>query len=1310
MTDTGSAQILAHIPDNIQKDISNIFKQVDTDKEFEFIFFSKKGHQMNKEKYVLLLKYMRNMSKAKKFRLAPPEKTLDIGYNAINIAPTKHNKSIDDNSESEDSKQTNTESNATYRVSVQGVSSINMILGRLNDIQNKNYIIYKFLLYVLNKEKTNESLSFMLKSRNTSDTVDMTDINLRARISTETDLTKKIRSNKPKIEENLDKLISGQPIDNQTRTSLNEKIFFRLKERTSLYIEESDDYFVRIDLTDTKTTRDIRKLNTTVSNYELEIEYGAKSNKVVKPEHLKSVYKTAESLLKLIQQSSFIIGTTMSDKVLHYYRDMVNADGNISNLVARQPVSLEIQHATEILPDKYAVSDKADGDRFNLIIFDNAVYLISTNLVVKDTGIILDKNLSKYNGTVLDGEYIFLPKYKRHVFMTFDCLRSGSTDIRPISSFMKRLEEADKIIEECFIFKGQQGFKYKQAPSKTDQSAEFNVSEISKFYGQELHRFYTVLNSDIEKDQGKEYVMIRRKFFMPVFGAKRWEIFKYSVEFWSKYAEDTSVKFPYLLDGLIYHPLEQSYVTNINESKFLEYKWKPPTKNSIDFYIEFKKDPQTGKILDVYDNSLSSDVVDGSGETGTVRNKTYRICTLYVGKTVNNKEQPVPFEQNYGSSDAYIYLKDGESRDHAGDIISDKTVVEFYYQNDPAILPQQRWIPIKTRYDKTESVEKYGKRYGNYSGTADKIWRSIVNPVVMDDFIELAKGNSSNRNFYDIKIKEMNSKISLRDVAQVNKENKYYQKVSKIAAVMRNYHNFIKSNILYTYCNKMYQSNTQQSVLSIAMGRGGDIGKFYYCEVAYLVGVDIDAEGFKSPVDGAISRYNAFRKKKPNFPKMYFIQADARAPFEYESQIQCLSGMDDVNKKMIQKFFPSISSDSQPRSLFDRIDCQFAMHYFLKDTLSWHNFKQNLKNHLRNGGYFTATTFDAKEVIRLIGSNDSYTVYFDDSDGNKKILFDIVKKYDDDTVAKGKIGPGSAIDVNMSWNFDEGNYQTEYLVDLDFIKEDLANDADLELVDSDLFSNQIEIHKKFIVDATRFESVSETKEYMAKVAQYYDDSEMNKKCMEYTKLNRYFVFRKKSPSDSNFKSDKKQKGGKSSKSINKSTNIIEPMINEEYNFSDMKRFKIPDMSNYDNKYSLINSIHKILVSHGIIPKSLDVEEFMSDMKVKLLEDHEISEQYIKDITNKTVINNEIVDEKGRSKIESIMNGLNIFFVERDCNNFYDISYSVKSDHKDTDRAIILMKEGSLYKPILKQNPDNIRGIFRFKDPMIGYLLNNGEEL
>jgi SAM-dependent methyltransferase len=1344
MTDTGKEQILSHIQDDTKRDITKIFKRVDADKEFEFIFFSKRGHQMNKEKYILLLKYMKNVSKNKKIRLLPPERTLDISYNATNIS---NNNNENDNLSSEGDKNTNNgetplsretttgkegppgrevDKSIVYRVTVEGSDAINKLLNKLQDIQNKNYIIYKFLLHTLKKEsggENNEEIKFMVKTREPGDTIDVDDISIRVRLSSENNLLKSLRSKNPvniQLDQRLNKLLTDSVIDIDTRKILNDNIIYRLKERTSLLVEENDNYFIRIDLTDTKTLHNIRRLNTTISNYELEIEYGVKNSKFVKESHLDTIYVTAENILKLLQGSKFIIGNTQTEKVIKYYREMTNVDPTLNNLVARQAVSLEIQHVTEILPNKYAVTDKADGDRCFLVIYERSVYIINTNMVVKDTGMILDKSLEQYNGTILDGEYVYLPRERRHLFMVFDCLRNGTIDVRSVTNFMQRLENADEIIEKCFIMKGQTGFKFKNAPL---QKNEFDEEKIASFYGLELERFYEMLNKDIE--HFKEYPLIRRKFFMPVFGAKRWEIFKYSVEFWSKYTEAANVKFPYLLDGLIYHPLEQPYITNVHESKYLEYKWKPPNKNSIDFYIEFRKDPQTGRIQNIYDNSLSSDVMDISGDVGTVRNKIYRICTLYVGKMVNNREHPVPFEQNYGVTEAYIYLKENELRDLSGDIISDKTVVEFYYMNDPDIIPQCRWVPIKTRYEKTESVEKFGRRYGNYSGTAERIWRSIINPVVMDDFIELSKGNTDKRNFYDIKIKEMNSKISHQMIVAVNKENKYYQKVTKIAATMRQYHNFIKSNLIYTFCNKMYQSNTQQSVLDIGFGRGGDIGKFYYTEVAFLVGIDIDVEGFRSPVNGAISRYNAFRKKKPNFPKMYFIQADARAILDYDSQVKCLSGMDDVNKKLLEKFFPTVT-ENMHHTLFDRIDCQFAMHYFLKDDLSWNNFKQNISSHLRRGGYFIATTFDAREVIKLIGDKDAYTVYYDDLDGNKKKFFEIVKRYDIENKDE-KIGPGYGIDVFMSWAFDEGNFQTEYLVDVNFIKDDLAN-ADFELVDTDLFSNQMEIHKDFLLDATKYESSKESRDYMAKVSQYYEKNEMNSKCIEYTNLHRYFIFRKKVLTDSDGKTTntkekskqeskqepKQKQKGKTQEGGEKDKHSKE-LLMEKYNFSDVSQFKIPDMVNYDNQYSMINSIHKLLVSHSIFPKSVQVDEFMNDLNMKAVKDHNLTDEYIKNLTKNMVINHEIVNDDGKSVVQNVLNGLNCIFVERDCNNFYDITYTLSNKSnktKDTSstRSIILMKEGGLYKPLMRKDDKGIKGIFKLKDKMIEYLIANGEEI
>ena len=66
------------------------------------------------------------------------------------------------------------------------------------------------------------------------------------------------------------------------------------------------------------------------------------------------------------------------------------------------------------------------------------------------------------------------------------------------------------------------------------------------------------------------------------------EIFAYANIMYKKYTESKEINCPYMLDGLIFQPSVQEYITNVKESKYLDYKWKPPFKNSIDFFIEFE--------------------------------------------------------------------------------------------------------------------------------------------------------------------------------------------------------------------------------------------------------------------------------------------------------------------------------------------------------------------------------------------------------------------------------------------------------------------------------------------------------------------------------------------------------------------------------------------------------------------------------------------------------------------------------------------------------------------------------------------------
>ena len=164
-----------------------------------------------------------------------------------------------------------------------------------------------------------------------------------------------------------------------------------------------------------------------------------------------------------------------------------------------------------------------------------------------------------------------------------------------------------------------------------------NTSKLLEHHKKNIISLYNDIDTVLK---GKEVnIIIRRKYFIDSSGLKDNEIFTYSYFLWSLYtsstkgADGTELKCPYLLDGLIYQPLEQKYVVEADKIKYHDYKWKPPQKNSVDFYIEFEKDKTTKKILTVYDNSVPD----------VVKNKPYQICNLYVGQTFKGIESPVLF-------------------------------------------------------------------------------------------------------------------------------------------------------------------------------------------------------------------------------------------------------------------------------------------------------------------------------------------------------------------------------------------------------------------------------------------------------------------------------------------------------------------------------------------------------------------------------------------------------------------------------------------------------------------------------------------
>lgn len=1185
--------------DNVEK-IVELFKKTKDTTEFEFIFFSKRDKHVSLtlEKYITLLKFLTKRSVIDKSKeLIGNEISMDISYN-----PDKE---------------------TSYRCTLENKDTIDEYMKKISGANN--HVIFRNMVALSTK---NKNITLIKKSKNTVETIDVDDFFMRVRSSEE-------------IEPEQKEISMLSALD---QTHMND-ITFRFKERTSLYILKEKNSYIKIDLTVTRTEKKYEKINSAIPRYELEIEAKTSRSDM---KILDIMFLETETLFKVLQQSNFIISRSESENIIKKYKELLIVPSNTQyevSLYGRQPISLEIQYVEQI-SNKYAVTDKADGERHFLVVLFNHVYLINKNLDVKDTGIILKNDKDKYNNSVVDGELIFLKG--RHVFLVFDCLFCGGYDTRKLIKLEDRLKYADEIINNCFVFGDQKGIKY---DSLNEQNG-FSLDKTLEFHRNQIKKMFDNLNHDINIE--KRILLIRRKYFIHALGAKPWEIYAYSAMMWNSYTNDTEIKCPYILDGLIYQPNDQAYVVEKKNSKFSDYKWKPPEKNSIDFYIEFVKD-SAGNILTVYDNSYEDIIEDQTGDdigVKRIKNQSYKICKLFVGQNVGKKQTPVPFKEKEDLHEAYLLLKDNEVRDaDSGNILSDKTVVEFYYNMNSGIANKFRWVPMRTRYDKTEAVIKHHEQYGNFITTAENIWKSINNPVLMSDFEELAKGNKPEKNiyFYDKKMDSLRNRIGHELILSAAKENVYFQKISNLAKPMRAFHNHIKDNLIYTFCHYMYD-NRKRSILDFGIGKFQDAMKYYYAQPAFIVGLDIDKEGLISPLDGAISRYNKF-KNKPGFPKSYLIQADFTNELDYENQVKSLKGMDSNNKQLIDRFF---SKNSSSRTMFDVISAQFSFHYGLKDDETFTNLKNNINNYLRNDGYLLITTFDAHKVRELLRDKEKYTQEYTDENGNVQVLFEIVKKYQEeseDTI----MGTGNTIDMYISWFMNEGNYQPEYLVDSRFLIDELSRDCDMDLVTTNSFENQYLLEEEFFTKYSQYEADERTKNNFFKIAEFYKSNSVNDACKIYTKLERFYVFRKR-------KGNSKQKGG---------------------TLSDPQKFYIPTMSSYNNNnYSLMNSIHHVLRNQKIIPKTLTPQKFYSDMGIDMKNDTDIFKGgNLKNICKKIIVDHQDENEK----IKNVINGINLMIVERDCNNDLVPDLMEKGGGNET---LIIMKDGSWYSPLYLINKES----------------------
>jgi hypothetical protein len=252
------------------------------------------------------------------------------------------------------------------------------------------------------------------------------------------------------------------------------------------------------------------------------------------------------------------------------------------------------------------------------------------------------------------------------------------------------------------------------------------------------------------------------------------------------------------------------------------------------------------------------------------------------------------------------------------------------------------------------------------------------------------------------------------------------------------------------------------------------------------------------------------KKKMPGFPKMSFIVADAGQKLDFDNQHN-MTEMNDQNKKLLMQVFGE-NEESTKYFTFDVFNVQFVIHYLLQNNITWNNFCYNINKYLRQDGYILITTLDGKMVNDAF-VNNHITQSFITEDGNKEVLFDIVKKYSDDvdlTSLSESSNLGIQIDVHLPIFMEEGIYKTEYLVNPVFMIHELKTKCNMRLIETESFQNLFYVYQDFFNNTANFESKPETRKFFNDVKRFYNqDDELNRSWFEYSRLNRYYIFQKK---------------------------------------------------------------------------------------------------------------------------------------------------------------------------------------------------------
>ena len=701
----------------------------------------------------------------------------------------------------------------------------------------------------------------------------------------------------------------------------------------------------------------------------------------------------------------------------------------------------------------YSVTEKADGHRKLLFVAPKTghVYVIDTNMNFQFTGAV-SLNVKLHN-TLLDGEHILHDKRGDFInlFLVFDVYFVHKADVRSRLFFPMNDDEVLTNFRLPLMESVVKNLQLKCVSGGADSLPPIRIEPKNFEIASSLLFGKTIFDC---------CAIILRK--------------------------SQEHQFEYHTDGLIFTPIDLGVGSNVRNDNTVSgplykttwdysFKWKPAHMNTIDFLVTTKKGEDNE---DLVSNIFKS----GVDMSRCVQVQQYKTLVLRVGYDERkhgylnpcvsviegtgasatstststsggehhsvDSYKPAPFYPTYPyDNDAHvchIMLRPDEAGVNQmmtteNDIIQDETIVEFSYDETQPV--NWRWSALRVRHDKISEYRAGGKNYGNAYHVANNNWHSIHNAIT-PEMIMTGQDIPDELSNDDIYYNHVESGSAGGgggiDVGRGTK-------IRTLTKGMRDFHNlYVKRKLI------MSVSRPGNSLVDLAVGKGGDLPKWIAAKLGFVFGIDYSKDNLEHKFDGVCARYLDVKKKKRNIPEAIFIHADSSKEIRsgqaaiserYRLITRAIFGEGAKDASLLGRgVYPHYGRGAEG---FDICSVQFAIHYFFENIMKVHTFLQNVAECTKLGGYFIGTCFDGARIFQALSRLESGSEMSILSSGSAsgsasdpQKMWSVRKKYHQTEFEPDSSSIGYEIEVFQ----DSINKATrEYLVNFDYLTQLLEN-------------------------------------------------------------------------------------------------------------------------------------------------------------------------------------------------------------------------------------------------------------------------------